>query len=122
MLQLKKKNSVNLFVSAVDGNGNVITNLATVSEIYFVLKNNKTDQDAVAVLAKQKTVSGITVDDPNEGTIKVELSASDMDIGAKEYYMAVQLEYPDGTKYELNLKNNDRAFDKVTIQEDIIKN
>lgn len=118
---IKKGNTATLKVTVRDESGTLISDLASTTEIYFMLKNNATDLDAEAILSVSKTGGEITVDDPTTGIVKISLTSTVTDITAKQYSAALQLKYAASTQ-EINLKDsNSNETNKVSIQQDIIR-
>ena len=120
-MRIKKGNTITLKITCKDSDGVLISDLATTTEVRFMLKNNKTDENASAVITKLKSLGEITVDDPTTGIVKFTLSATDTTQTPKNYYAALQLEYPTKTE-EINLKDsNGDVIDIIEIYQDITR-
>ena len=107
-------NDVTLRVGIKDQSRTLLTNLATCTEIRFMVKADKTDLDGAALISKL-IADGITVDSPSTGYIRIPLSSADMSIPVASYYMGVQLEYAGPVKQEIVL--SDETF---VITQDMI--
>ena len=114
MLEIKKGNTATLEFKLVDNSNQLLTNLASTTEIFFMVKVAKTDSDIDAVIIKKKTLGEIIVDDPSAGFVKVSLTATDTDITVKTYYMGLQLEFG-------AVINEIDTEDEFVITQDIIR-
>jgi len=122
-MQLKRGNSVTISVLVKDSNGVIVSDLASATEVIFVMKINKTDTDENAVVMKT-LATGITVDDPSTGYVKIPLTSTDMNIVAKNYFLAVQIIYFTNNKIEINIRDSEitdiNPIDSIAVIENII--
>ena len=119
-MDVKKENYVTFQMGPViDVNGAIIINLATTTEVTFAVKTDKTDIDADALILKRKTLGELTVDDPDTGYVTVTLSDSDTNL-LGDYFMALQLEWA-ADKQEINLTEDGKISDRLSIKQDIIR-
>lgn len=116
-MKIKRGNDQDLIFTVVDQNNVLRQDLSLVTAAHFVLKRQKTDANINAVVSKSLG-SGIAVNDPGKGQIKVSLSSADMQIEAREYYCALQIVLSAKT-YELNLIDNELVIDKICVTQDI---
>lgn len=122
-MQLKKGNAVTIGILVKDSGGAIVGNLSTATDVVFVMKINKTDKDEDAVV-KKDLATGITVDDPSLGYIKIPLTSTDMDITAKNYFLAVQIIYSATNKIEINIRDTELSeinpVDSIAVIENIV--
>ena len=122
-MDLKIGNSVELIYAIKDDNGNLITNLASMAQIKFMIKENADDLDAVALVSKILG-AGVTADYPVTGYVRVIIDSADTiktpALVPGEKYMAVQIEGAT-TKYEIDLKENKVITNKINLYEDVIR-
>jgi len=126
-MKIKKGNATNFSITIKDKASNVIEDLFNATNVYFMLKENQTDTDAVAVVSKSLndgvTSSGITVNNPTTGIINIAITKTDTNLNPGDYYPALQIEYPDFNQ-EIILKDVNTPFkdlEKITIIEDTIR-
>jgi hypothetical protein len=121
MLKIKKGNKAVLKISIVDSDNATVTNLATASAIYYMIKENETDLNANAILTK--TVgSGIVVDSPSQGDLSITISPADTEnLNPGTFYHAIQIEYSASDIQEINLKYYGQDAEKIKIEQDIIR-
>ena len=103
-MNLLRGNTVTLKVGIKDQTRTLLTNLATCTEIRFMVKADKTDLDGAALISKL-IADGITVDSPSTGYVRIPLSSADMSIAVGSYYMGIQLEYAGPIKQEVTLSD-----------------
>ena len=116
------QNKLTLVFPLVDQDGAVISNLATASNVFFMIKNKKTDPDAQAVVSKS-IGSGVTIDSPVTGSVTVVIDSPDTDgITPKTYYFALQINYTVNNIQEVYLTEGGKALDTITFSQDIIRN
>ena len=122
MLQIKKANSANLVFTILDNSDTpqVVQNLASASEILFMMKTNKTDTDVSAVVSRSLTSLELTRNDPSVGDITVPLSITDTDQTIAKYFTALQIEF-NGVHHEVDLTVNGSSIDQIEIIQDIIR-
>lgn len=92
------------------------TNLATAARIEFnVCKSKK----GAAIISK--TVgSGITVNTPNTGYVRVKLLPSDTSIEPGDYWMGLEVNWGADDNYECRLKVNDVETELFEIEQDVV--
>lgn len=115
MVDVLKGNTVALRVLVKDQSRAVVTNLATATQIRYMVKVNKTDLDATALISKV-LADGILVDTPSTGYIRIPLSSADMNIAVGTYVQGLQLEWAGPVIQEAVLA--DESF--VVVQDTIL--
>jgi len=121
-MRLKIGNSIDLLFTAQDKNGAVILNLSAATAIKFMVKVNETDTDLTAKISKD-LISGIVVDMPVTGNIKVSLSTTDTTIPAGIYFVALQIVWGARVQ-EVTIKetvNEITTINTVDFVQDIIR-
>jgi hypothetical protein len=122
-MQLKRGNSVNLKILVKDSLGNIIENLALATAVKFVMKINKSDDDAHAVVSKNLT-NGIVVDYPSIGYISISLTSTDMTINPINYFWGVQITWSPTNVVEIDIKDVDvtnvNPLEAVSVTENIV--
>ena len=111
---LKKGNADELEFSFTGKNKLPLDDLADTTDIIFVVKTNKTDTDASALISKAK--SDMTIDDPVTGSIIIPITSSDSNIAVGDYYMGLQLVYSAEKQIEMEMKN-----EVFTIEQDTVR-
>jgi hypothetical protein len=91
-MKIKAANTVDLLFTINDSNGVPITNLSAATAIKFMVKINQTDADLAAKISKSLG-SGIVVDTPAIGNVKVSLTSLNTTLPAGIYFMALQIEW-----------------------------
>jgi hypothetical protein len=86
------------------------------TDIDFFIKTNKSDADADA-LAHANFASGVTLSAAS-GTFVVAIASSAMEIPAGDYYMGAQETRSDGNVYELDLTEDRKSVETITITAD----
>ena len=97
-MNIKRANSVVLLFSSS------LTNLSTATAVKFMVKTNATDLDADAKISKTLG-SGIEIDTPSLGNIKVTLTSANTTLPAGQYFVALQIEYGSGI-YEVDIRES----------------
>ena len=114
--KVKKGNYSVQEIQCLDKDGVALTNLASATEIKFQVKKTKTSTAAI-----EKTVgSGIEVNQPSTGYIRVTLLITDTDLLPDTYYMGLQITWAGGQVYECVLKISDVETDSFVIEQDIV--
>lgn len=113
--EVKKGNTAVQDISVKDKDGDLVSNLADADEIKFQIKLLETGSALV-----EKTVgSGIEVNTPSTGYLRLTLSATDTNQTPKTYYMGLQITW--GTEVrEVNLKVDSVETEKLKIVQDIV--
>jgi len=112
---IKKGNTVVQDIPIKDEDGNLVSNLAAATEIKFQIKALKT-----GVALVEKTVgSGIEVNTPSTGYLRLTLSATDTDQTPKIYYMGLQIRWGAEVR-EVILKVGTTEVQNLEITQDIV--
>ena len=120
-MDLKRGNYATLQITVRDSSGALVTNLATATEVYFMIKENWDDTNASALVSKSLS-DGVSVDTPSTGIVTVLIETPDTaSIDPGTYYMALQIEYSADNQQEPNLVENSTVINKITLTEDIIR-
>lgn len=109
-----------IFGPLQDQTGAIFDDLASAENIIFVLKQNATDTNENAAVSADKN-SGITIDSPSTGYIKVVLDSDIMDLDPGKYYIAVQVNMSATRKEEIKLYENGRRCTTVNVVQDVIR-
>ena len=100
-----------------DKNESTLSDLGSASTITFQVKKEATDSSALIA----KTVgSGIEIDTPTEGYVRVTLSPSDTAQDPENYVMALEIKYSASEIYETIMYIDDEETDKFIVEQDII--
>lgn len=95
----------------------LVDNLVDATNIDFQIKETKT---GIAKIAKTKD-SGITINTPLTGWLRITLIPTDTDLIAKHYIMAIQIIWSDTEKYEIKIYIDNQETDDFVIEQDIIQ-
>lgn len=118
---LKTGNYTELTIGPLcDETGATINYLASAENVIFVLKKNATDTNEDADVYVDPT-SGMTVNSPSIGYIKVVLNSDDMVITPGKYFIAVQVNVSNTQKIEVDLYENGQLYNTVNVIQDIIR-
>jgi len=102
-----------------DKNDATVTTLATATEIKFQIKKTKT---ATTALVEKTAGSGIEVDTPSQGYLRITLTSTDtgttLSIG--DYFMALRVTELGGDVYETNLSIDSIKTEKFRIRQNIV--
>jgi hypothetical protein len=121
-MKIKIANSIDILFLITDSTGVAITNLATATAIKFMIKANELDLDLAAKISKTLG-SGITINTPSTGNVKVSLTAANTLLPAGRYFMALQIEWT-GSVQEVNIKETTDeivTINTVDFVQDIIR-
>jgi len=120
-MQVKIQNAFIINAPILDENGAVVTDLATATNIYYMIKKKQTDPDGSALVTKING-GGITVDSPVVGTLKIQVDSPDTaNIKPGTYYHAIQIVYSSANKQEVYLEENGASSDTITFTQDTIQ-
>lgn len=122
-MKIKIGNSIDILFLIKDSTGVAITNLATATAIKFMVKVNATDTDSTAKISKTLS-SGITINTPVTGNVKVTLTGADTTLTPGRYFMALQIEWTGGIVQEVDIReSSDEIVDINAIDfiQDIIR-
>lgn len=117
-IKIKRGNSANLEIACYDRAGDILTNLAATSEVKFQVKRRETQ--TVPDISKTKAI-GVAVNSPDTGWVTVSLTPTDTALEIALYYMALQLEFAGGEKYECRIFVNNKETERLQIVQDIIQ-
>ena len=92
MVEARSGNAVTLEVT-LKSNAVAITDLATATKVEFALTLKGATVPALTVAATPPPASGITIDDPATGDVKVVLTPTQMNLAAGIYHVSVQVTY-----------------------------
>ena len=122
-IEVKKGNAIALDVLCKDSAGVALTDLATATEVYVMLKDSLTDVDADAVINKNLTAETVSVNSPSAGYITATLTSEDTeDLDVGTYWLCAQIEYSAASKQELDLQDaNEYVLTKIKIIQDGIR-
>lgn len=115
--QVKRGNTAVQEILIQDKDGVTITNLNEATAAKFQVKESKT-----ASYAKiEKTIgSGIEVDTPSTGYLRLTLLPADTALVIKEYLMGLQITWSADEVWEIDIEIDDLVTDVFEIIQDII--
>ena len=105
-------------IAVKDRDGNLVTNLDTASTIVFQIKTSRT---AASALIEKTKGAGIEVDTPSQGYLRITLTATDTAQTIDDYYMALEIDWGSGVKYECILKISGVETEAFEIRQDTIQ-
>ena len=117
-MKVKRGNTIAFIFEVKDADGILVDNLGNADSVCFMVKKGKTDLNEDAIITKTLD-DGITVDSPDEGKVKVQLTKDDLNIEPGQYYFALEIIWGD-SRQEINIKENDLTLDRFTVEQDII--
>lgn len=122
ILRQLTKNAKTYNITVKDDDGVVVTDLATATDIIFVMKTKKTDADLDSKLIKVLTDPELTINDPETGDIKIVCTSDDLDI-LGSVFVACQINYPLDRNIEVKLsdKNTDEEVKQIEFVQDVIR-
>ena len=96
-----------------------VTNLATATVIKFQIKRTKT---AASALVEKTAGSGIAVDTPSQGYLRITLTPTDTGttLSVGDYFMGLQIKWSATVIYEVNMEIDDIKTEKFRIRQDIV--
>lgn len=120
IVNVKRRNARTVSIEVKNSDTTVI-DLNTASDIFFVVKKNKNDEDNSGII-KKLSLGEITIDDPSIGFVKIDLDSNDMNLDGI-YFVAMQIFYPGNKNQEVDLVdvNTGKEFNQWNFKEDIIK-
>lgn len=113
---IKKNNKAVQDIPVKDKEGTLISNLASASSITFQIKK----LELGAALVSKTIGSGIEVDTPSTGYLRLTLLPADTNQDIGRYYMALEIIWAADNKYEVNLKVDNIETEILKIKQDII--
>jgi len=112
---IKKGNTTVQDIPIRDEDGNLVSNLAAATEIKFQIKTLETG----SALVEKTAGSGIEVNTPSTGYLRLTLSATDTNQTPKTYYMGLQIKWGAEVR-EVILKVDNVETEKLKIVQDIV--
>jgi hypothetical protein len=122
-MQIKKGNQVIIDVAIKDADGELVTDLSTVLQIFYMIKAEATDPDNQALVSLSYTGGDIQIDTPDTGYVRITINPTDtVAVDAGEYYHGLQLNYSATNIQEIWFKT-DQGFDsdRIKIVQDVIR-
>jgi hypothetical protein len=115
---LKRGNTSTQDIPIKDADGNLVTNLADADSIVFEVKEKPKDTSPKI----RKTVgSGITVNTPETGYLRLKIDPSDTEnLEMKEYYMGLEITWGSDV-YEVDLQIEGNITEKFRIEQDVVQ-
>ena len=92
MLEIFRKDTSTIVIHIKDENGVTLSDLATATDVRFLVKKNAADLNSAAIITKY-IGSGLTINDPATGDVTVVLSAGDTTQLADTYVMGLKVKY-----------------------------
>ena len=116
---IKKGNTSVQDIPIYDKAGVLVTNLVDAEEIKFQIKKNKVD---AAALVEKTADSGITVNTPLAGWLRITLNPDDTGttLSVGDYFMALQIKWSVTEIYEVDIEIDDVKTERLRIKQDII--
>ena len=114
--KVKRGNTSIQEIPVYNKKGKLIEDLDDVSTAIFVVKEKR---DGDALITKTKG-SGIQVDEPSPGYLTVTLDPADTNLPPRKYFMALELLWPSGKKYEVIFKIDGLESEMMEILAQII--
>jgi len=115
---VKKGNTSVQDIPIYDKNGDLVTNLASVTAIKFQVKEGK--EDTTPKISKTLG-SGIEVNTPSSGYVRITLIPTDTAIDVGDYYMALQITWSSTDEYETVLEIEGKETEGFRIKQDTIQ-
>jgi len=100
-----------------DKAGSTLSDLGSASTIKFQVKKEATDASA---LISKTVASGIDVDTPTTGYLRITLLPADTAQDPENYVMGLEIKYSASEIYETVMYIDDEETDKFIIEQDII--
>lgn len=113
--RIKKGNTAVQDIPIRDADGALVANLAAATEIKFQIKVLETG----AALVERAVGTGIEIDTPSAGYLRLTLTAVNTDQAPKLYYMGLQIKWGAEIR-EVILKIDDIETEKLKIIQDIV--
>ena len=112
---IKKGNTSIQDIPVYDRDDALVTNLAAASEIKFHIKAS----EAGAPLVERTVGSGIEVNTPTTGYLRITLTATNTNLPPKKYYMGLQIKWTSEVR-EVILKIDGIETETLRITQDIV--
>lgn len=113
---IKKGNRVVQDIPIRDSDDVLVTNLGSATDIEFHIKALETG----AALVEKTVGSGIEVDTPDTGYLRLTLLPADTNQTPKTYYMGLQITWSATDIKEVILKVDSIATERLTITQDVV--
>lgn len=115
--KIKRGNSSIQEIPIYNIDGDLITDLDDLSTAKFVVKK---ERDGTALI--EKTLgSGVEADAPSPGYVTITLAPADTNLPPKKYFMALELVWTSGLKYEVIFKIDGLESEMMEILPQIIQ-
>jgi len=107
-------------IPVYDKDGVLVTNLADATEIKFQIKEKR---DEVTPKVEKTLISGIDVDTPSAGYLRITLTPTDTGttLSVREYFMALQIKWSATEIYEIIIEIETEKTDRLRISQDIVQ-
>lgn len=115
--KIKRGNSSIQEIPIYNSRGFLIEDLDDVSTATFVIKEKRDDDTALVTKTKG---AGIQLDEPSPGYVKITLDPADTNLWPKKYFMALELLWLSGLKYEVIFKIDGQETEMMEILPQII--
>jgi len=118
--EVKKGNKSVRDILVKDKEGVTVINLADATEIRFQIKKKKTD---AAPLIEKTLLSGIVVNTPSEGYLRITLLPVDTGttLPLGDYFMGLQIKWSATDIYEIRITIDDIEAEFFRIVQDIVR-
>ena len=102
-----------------DKDDDTVTNLGDATGISFQIKKTKT---ATSALVEKTDISGIAVDTPTTGYLRITLTPTDTGttLSVGDYFMGLQITWSATVIYEVNMEIDDVKTERFRIRQDIV--
>ena len=114
--RIKRGNSSIQEIPIYNIGGDLIADLDDISTATFVIKEKR---DGIALVTKTKD-AGIEIDEPSPGYVKITLDPADTKLAYRKYFMALELLWSSGKKYEVIFKIDGQETEMMEILPEII--
>ena len=115
--RVKKGNTSGQGILVRDSNEDIVTNLATATAISFQIKTNKSD---LVPLISKSLISGIEVDTPTTGYLRITLLPSETAIPVGKYFMGLQITWSASLIWEVIIEIENVETDTFRIRSEIV--
>ena len=107
-------------IPVYDKDGVLVTNLADATEIKFQIKEKRNE---VTPKVEKTLISGIDVDTPSAGYLRITLTPTDTGttLSVREYFMALQIKWSATEIYEIIIEIETEKTDRLRISQDIVQ-
>lgn len=117
--RVKKGNTSIQDMLVKDRDGNIVTNLADASTIKFQVKESK---EATTKKIEKTKGSGIDVDTPSTGYLRITLTPTETALDPKRYIMACEIDWGGDNKYEVRIYIDNHETDEFIVEQDAVIN